>query len=375
MGIIQYKIKYPRKQIVRNFVRVLGKFVLPLVFRIKIEGMENFPSSGPLILVANHTAWMETVMLAVYSPRLVEFIGSTDVPHEKVVAFFIKLFGVIPVQRGAVDRLALTSTLDVLQQEGVIGIFPEGGFWEPGRMRAQTGVSWISHRGHTPVLPIAVSGTQGAVKNALRLKRPRMTMKVGTLIPPCTIPEGTHRKTNYQHYSEKVMQAVQVLLPLEERSEEFDIQETFVTWFTIRDTSGNTVDLPEQLFPTHHQALAKLLHRPGILKIFRNNLKMPIEPLQQLHTQPPVADILRAVDPMLAYLQDMESGNPYLLTYRFGPKIADAMLTGLRELRSLCLWASENGYSILIQPVLTTLHPDTGEKSVHITQGEFNDFW
>ena len=67
-------IKYPRNWLVRAFLRVLGRIILPVFFRIKIEGKENFPKTGPVILIGNHNAAMEAVLMVIYSPWQVELV-------------------------------------------------------------------------------------------------------------------------------------------------------------------------------------------------------------------------------------------------------------------------------------------------------------
>jgi 1-acyl-sn-glycerol-3-phosphate acyltransferase len=117
-------IPYPRKRLARGMMRRLGRMILPLFFRIQIRGKENFPATGPLIVVGNHSAIMEVVMLFVFTPWQVEILGGGDVPHETITDMMARIVGYIPYQRGQMDRPALKRALGVLQQGGVLGIFP-----------------------------------------------------------------------------------------------------------------------------------------------------------------------------------------------------------------------------------------------------------
>ena len=58
------KIKYPRRILIRQSLRLLGRGLMPLLTRAQISGRDNFPHKGPVILVGNHTAAMEVVMMA-----------------------------------------------------------------------------------------------------------------------------------------------------------------------------------------------------------------------------------------------------------------------------------------------------------------------
>jgi 1-acyl-sn-glycerol-3-phosphate acyltransferase len=365
----EYTIAYPRKRIARSIARVLGRIVLPITFRVQITGRENFPARGPLLVVGNHTAVMEAVLMAVYTPWQVETLGAADVPHERVTQLAISFFGFIPINRGHVDRPALTKALDALKQDGVVGIFPEGGIWETGARRAQTGVAWLSYRGNAPILPIGYSGTLGALSAALRLKRPQVAMNVGPLIPPASPPPGKPRKVYLETFATQVMDAVNALLPADDpalQARQHD--ERFELQVSVHRPDGTPGSYPADQPIRHQTALAKLLHRPAVLKIFKQNLRLPIGPLQNLDSEHDAGKIADATRSALDYLKDE---NPYLLTYRFGPKEAEAMHAGLQELLALAQWASASSLSLTVTPIRSYRLPDGEEEIVQIKQGTF----
>ena len=120
-----YSMKYPRKRLARFLIRLLGRIIMPLFFELEITDLDNFPKKGPLLVVGNHTAAMEAVMLNIYSRRPVEMLGAADTPAEMIVELVGNLYGMIPIHRGAYDRAAMRNALDVLKQGGFIGLFPE----------------------------------------------------------------------------------------------------------------------------------------------------------------------------------------------------------------------------------------------------------
>jgi 1-acyl-sn-glycerol-3-phosphate acyltransferase len=344
-----YSITYPRRKYVRAIARTLGRLLLPLLFHVRIEGWRNFPEKGPLIVVGNHTAVMEAVLMAVFTPWQVELLGAGDLPQEKITEWVEGIYGYIPVNRGHFDRDALTKALDVLVQRGILGIFPEGGIWEPGLKRAQTGVAWLSYRRQAPVLPVYFGGTLGAIGSALRLQRPQLTMIVGKVIPPAQIETGQARKFVYEKYANRVLQEIENLRPEDEAPPGFQIEnENFELYVLVEDREGNSQIWPEALDISHPYALAKLLHRPGILKIFHSNLNLPVAPLEDLENHRDPRTIARAVQSILSYLEEK---NPYLLSYRFGQEQADAMWSGLDELNKLARWAKKHAYLIHITPI------------------------
>ena len=342
-------IRVPRNVPIRWILRTAGRFLVKVFFDLEIIGKKNFPADGPLIIVGNHSAIMEAVLLIVYSPWQIEMLGAADIPHEKISQIFSDLYGFIPVNRGHIDRPALRSALSVLDQRGVIGIFPEGGIWEPGLMRAQTGVAWLSYRSNTPVLPVGFSGTMASLGRALRLKKPKLVMNIGKLIQPLELNTGMPRKMVFEYFSERIMSKVRNLILQDDPSLKENIQnERFELTIVVTDDKDNIQQHPSEIKILHAKSIAKLLHRPTILKIFRSNLQLPIDPLENLDANENPCMLKIAVDSIVGYL---ENENPYLLTYRFGPKTAENMFLGLKELQSLLLWACHQNFRVKIAPI------------------------
>ncbi len=364
-----YTVNYPRRRFARGMIRGVGRLVLPLLFDLQIEDRENFPRHGPLIVVGNHTAVMEAVLMAVYTPWQVEMLAASDIPSERITTLAIGAFGAIPINRGHVDRAALRGALDVLAQDGVVGIFPEGGFWQGSQKRAQPGVAWLSYRGGAPVLPIGFGDMTGALNAGLHFKRPELKMSVGESIPPAVVPVGMARRTYFESYAEGVMDAVRALIPEEDRLSAPEIvDEHFELRVEVRNDTDKALGLPAELMIEHPEALAKVLHRPGILKIFRQNLQLPIEALQNLHERPAPSELVTGLEAILAYL---EHENPYLLTYRFGPKEGAAMQSAFEELLAAARWAEARGYRLYVTPIRRYHVLDREETVTQIEQGEF----
>ena len=144
--------------------------------------------------------------------------------------------------------------------------------------------------------------------------------------------------------------------------------ETFDLDYHVQDPQGNNIKIPDELRITEEEALTKLLHRPVLLKIFRENLKLKTQAIENLDQITDPGEIYAAISLMLNYL---ENDNPYLLTYRFGPKQADAMQQGLEELHRLCAWAMSQGYSIQIIPTRRFFDVATEQDIVQIKQNAF----
>nr|MBC8507610.1 1-acyl-sn-glycerol-3-phosphate acyltransferase [Chloroflexota bacterium] len=339
-------LQFPRHRFARGLLRAIARIILPIFFRIEINGWENFPKEGPLILAGNHNAAMEGVLMAIYTPFQVEFLGTGDIPQEKITEFFQAIYKYIPIRRGHVDRPALQKTLSALKAGGVLGIFPEGGIWDPGQMRAQSGVAWLSYRAKAPVLPIGYAGTLRALESALKFKRPKLNIFIGKLIPAAEIPKDVARKTYFETYSEDVLHNIRQLLPEDDPARDIKIQnERFSLAVSVQKPDGQDVNIPNHLVISQGQSLTKFMHRPVVLFIFRFNLQLNICAIEKLHESPTAAEIRKACDHILNALHNT---HPYLLTYRFGPKEGETMRHGVEELQKLAHRAEENNVSLRV---------------------------
>jgi 1-acyl-sn-glycerol-3-phosphate acyltransferase len=343
-----YTISYPRRRVARGLLRGLGRGLLPLLTRTSVSGRERFPDAGPLIVVGNHVAAMEVVLMVVHAPWQMELLGPGDIAPPPAMNAIAEFHGFIPINRGNMDRRALTQALDVLKQGGILGMFPEGGIWDPGAMAAKRGVAWLSARANAPILPIGFGGLEGALDAALKLKRPRLVMNVGDVIPPVVPNPDAPRREALRQAAMAIMEAVATLIPPAYRRTGPELlDERFELTLVARTGQGQAVDVPLALQIAHVAALGKFFYRPAILRIFVKDLHLPAEPLQKLDQAPPASELVGALDAILGYL---EAENPGFFTYRFGPREGVAMAAALKELRAVVAWAAERDLTLLIQP-------------------------
>ena len=342
------KIKYPRNLLVRKSFQWLGKILLKLLTKAKFYGMEKYPRSGRLIVVANHTGVMETVLMTCFAPRTIEYMGSVDLPHEPQLAAFMNAYKFIPVYRGNVSINSMRMGLDILKQDGVVGIFPEGGIWEPAIRKAQPGVAWLSFHGNAPVLPIGFKSTAGALPEALALKRPELLMTIGDLIPPVEISPGLPKKDQLQQAAQRIMDTVWELLPEKDRVPDNQLEyEKFDLEVTISSATGENIDIPSKLEVSNGPQFSKILYRTTLINNFKINLKIDIEPLKNIDLSPPPHDIVTSTKAILDYL---ENENPYYFTYRYGQKEGTAMQYSIQQIHDLAQWAAINGYMMKAIP-------------------------
>jgi 1-acyl-sn-glycerol-3-phosphate acyltransferase len=352
-----YSVTYPRKVFIRTIMTSLGKVLMNLLTDVKITGQERLPEKGSMILAGNHVAVLEAVMMAVYTPGMVEFIGNGDIPFDPNYAFIANIYGLIPVNRGNLDRKGLKMGVDILKQGGILGIFPEGGTWNPANMQAQIGVAWLSYRAQTPILPIGFGGIKGGLANALKLKHPRLSMNVGEIIPPVALQEPTLPvKANLEVAANKILAEINALIP-EEGLRQFRrrVDEEYRLEIKVLDVD-HEIELPPNLFIHHDSIYARFLYNPTMMDVLVRNLHLPIKPLKTIDRQTKIKSLLQAWHSILNYLET----NPGYFTYRFGVEGGLAMKKSLEELLRLGEWIHQSGYAITIQPIRHYRNANTG---------------
>jgi len=343
-----FSVTYPRKVAIRSGMTSLGKMLMDLLADVKITGQERLPEKGPMILAGNHVAVLEAVMMAVYTPGMVEFIGNGDIPFDPNYAFIANTYGLIPVNRGNIDRKGLKMGVDILKQGGILGIFPEGGIWDPANMQAQIGVAWLSYCAQASVLPIGFGGIKGGLERALKLKHPSLTMNVGEPIPPVELEDRIlPMKANLEMSANRILEKINSLVP-EKDQQRFHrrVDEKYQLEIEVLDVDYE-VEIPADLLVRHNSIYARFLYNPTMMDVLVRNLHLPIKPLRNIYHQTKIKPLLRAWQSILDYLET----NPGYFTYRFGVEGGVAMKKALGALLRLGEWVHQSGYAITIQPI------------------------
>jgi len=358
-----YSIKYPRKVVIRNAFRYLARGLFPLLSRTSISGLEKFPKKGPLIVIGNHTGAMEVVLMGTYAPKALEFMGAMEMPWNGWMGTVIDLYGLIPVYRGYTSTKTMKIGIDVLRQDGMLGLFPEGGFWEPGKQKAQTGAAWLSYMTGSPVLPIGFGDTRGKMAEFFRLKRPSFEMNVGDVLPPVKLKGAMSKKDALQQAADALMDAVWALVPEEERKrkENRPEDETFSLEIEIFDLHGHPVPIPPELVITDGSWISRFAHRPNLIDSIRDYIFIPVQVLKELDRKPPAEEIYMAAHSMLEYV---EKENPQYFNYRYGHKGGQAFHSSFRQLRDLMGWAMEKNYQVEAEVRYEYTDPGTGERHI-----------
>ncbi len=201
-----------------RFFKSLVTVLLKLLTHWEVEGEENLPPGGPLLVVFNHLAWWDAPLAMASLPWQMTGIALKDLQRIPVTGQLLALGKVIWVDRGRYDRDALRQALTVLKEGGVLGIAPEGRMSVTGALeRGKTGPVFIARKADVPLLPIGVIGTDKVLSDWRSFRRPHLKLVIG---PVFRLPERRRyesRKEERQADADFIMERLAELLPPEYR--------------------------------------------------------------------------------------------------------------------------------------------------------------
>lgn len=140
---------------------LIAVVLFKVAYRRQVIGLENRPDRGPFMICSNHISWFDPASVAsVFPGRLkIQFMAKKELFSNLVSAFFLKKLGAFPVNREAADYKAFRKALQIADEGGVLGLFPEGTRSKDGKLQsAQHGAALIAQRCKIPIVPVAVVG-------------------------------------------------------------------------------------------------------------------------------------------------------------------------------------------------------------------------
>ena len=162
--------------------------LMRLVYRPVVEGRENVPKRGAVILASNHLSFIDSVVIPLVAPRPVVFLAKAE--YFTGTGFkgwlsrsFFTAIDAVPVERGThrAAQASLDAALEALNEGNAFGIYPEGKRSLDGRLyRGKPGVAWLALTSGALVVPVALAGTEKVQPVGKRLPRiRRITVKFG----------------------------------------------------------------------------------------------------------------------------------------------------------------------------------------------------
>jgi len=178
----------------RLFIRAILRPILTLLYRVKIVGLENFPKTGGIVIVANHVSWIDGVLLLWILPRNIRFVVDGGNFKSKVMDYLAGAFDTIMMTSSpkSIGR-ALKTAREAINSGDVVGIFPEGTLTRTGQLQAfKPGITKIVKGTDAQMVPVYLHGMWGSIfsfsggrffKKWPQMPRRQLTLFIGKPVP------------------------------------------------------------------------------------------------------------------------------------------------------------------------------------------------
>lgn len=197
-----------RKQSQRIYMRA-HRLIAPLVrffMGVKIEGKENIPKEGGIVVCANHIAVRDPILIAACFPRQVRYVAKKELFSVPIISSVIRTLGAIRMDRKGNDVVALRSCTQLAKLGEAVAIFPQGHRYpgvNPATTPLKAGAAQIAFRSGQDVLPVCIK----VKHNKYGFLRP-VTIVVGKVIKHDSLPFGVGGSEAYSEVTEIIFNEI-----------------------------------------------------------------------------------------------------------------------------------------------------------------------
>ncbi len=198
-------------------LRIWMRFLSKIFYKVKVQGSEHFPETGPVVLISNHVSFVDWMLLMGAIDRPIHFVIDYNYYYAPTGPFWFKQAGLVPIatrkESEEVMKRAFEKIYEDLDKGSVIGLFPEGWITRNGEMRKfQPGITKILRQRPVPVVLVAIDGLWGSIfsfkggKVLLKWPSPfrrKVTLSFSQAVNPeqfCLIESRDWIKEKVSHY-------------------------------------------------------------------------------------------------------------------------------------------------------------------------------
>ncbi len=161
------------QHVVLPMMRVVAWILFTLLGPFRIRNRRAIPKTGGLLILANHLADVDPVVVQLSCPRPIYFISKSELAEMRGVRYFLRLFRSFPVKRGEPDRSAIKKAVALVQAGHVVCIYPEGELSESGKLQElKGGAALIVRLARAPVICCGIRNTNRIMPYGSMIPRP-----------------------------------------------------------------------------------------------------------------------------------------------------------------------------------------------------------
>ncbi|WP_416972908.1 lysophospholipid acyltransferase family protein [Streptomyces sp. 4F14] len=194
--------------------------LLRVLFRPRIEGLENVPEDGAAIVAGNHLSFADHFLMPAVIKRRITFLAKAEYftgpgVRGRLTAAFFRSAGQIPVDRSGKEagQAAIREGLGVLSKGELLGIYPEGTRSHDGKLyKGKVGVAVMALTAGVPVVPCAMIGTFEAQPPGQRFPSLHpVTIRFGKPLDFSRYAGMEHEKAILRAITDEIMYAILML--------------------------------------------------------------------------------------------------------------------------------------------------------------------
>jgi 1-acyl-sn-glycerol-3-phosphate acyltransferase len=171
-------------------VRGIVSPLFRLYFRMHVSGANCIPDEGAAVVAPNHKSFWDSFFIGVCTRRHVRFMAKTELIQARYGKLLVRL-GAFPVRRGQADEDALETARVILEQGGLLALFPEGTrIRDPDNLgHPRRGAGRLALETGAPLVPCAITGTEKIFRGGVPVPR-RVQVAFSAPIQVSELPSG-----------------------------------------------------------------------------------------------------------------------------------------------------------------------------------------
>jgi len=149
-------------------MRFLAWILIHSIYRLRKQGLQNIPETGPALLICNHVSYVDAIVILAASPRPIRFVMDYRIFRAPILSFVFRTGKAIPIARFKEDpamlEAAYAEVARALNNGELVAIFPEGQITATGELNPfKKGISRILETNPVPLIPMALRGLWGSM--------------------------------------------------------------------------------------------------------------------------------------------------------------------------------------------------------------------
>jgi 1-acyl-sn-glycerol-3-phosphate acyltransferase len=162
-----------------------------LLGRVEVHGREHVPA-GAFVLAPVHRSNIDFALASLVTKRRLRYMSKDSIWKSKALGGFVSFLGGFPVSRGAVDREALRTCIDVIEAGEPLVMFPEGTRRSgPVVEELFDGPAYVAAKTRVPIVPVGIGGSEAMMPKGSKLLKPsKLVLLIGEPLDPPSPSEG-----------------------------------------------------------------------------------------------------------------------------------------------------------------------------------------